>query len=430
MAPKKQRKLRELWWSFFYQRCLIGFPWFWPARPHGVPAMLTARWLVRRHFALDHPAGYRVLARVLATIAWPVAVMIHLWEIRHYRGSDAVPLRRVPGAFWAAMRHNVLPGEYFAYRLWKPERKMNIDNYLYAKEGPRLFALLNQESDPNPINDKLAFYDMCVANGLPSPEVLAVFTPAGRLREFESKLPPRRHLFVKLRKSWGSAGAERFRWRETDFESSRGFHLKAEELPGYLEARARTEHETVLVQPNLVNHVDLQLNADAGLALARVITGIAADGNVSVIVAFIYFTDGDNLPADDDNLPARDLRVALIDVTSGRLMSAPQSFSDGIRGNHQSDDRKYASYELPDWNSVLRHLKVAHQACRSFAFVGWDVAFTNQGIMILEGNANWCADEFQRLQGTPLGNTTFSDVLQDRLASSRLIAPKFPDAID
>ena len=71
--------LQARWWSFFYRRCLVGFPWFWPARPPGVPAMVAARRMVRRHFGRDHHPVYRALAQVLAAIAWPPAVLMHLW---------------------------------------------------------------------------------------------------------------------------------------------------------------------------------------------------------------------------------------------------------------------------------------------------------------------------------------------------------------
>ena len=82
------RALKYWWWAFFYQRCLSGFPWFWPARTPGVPAMVAARRIIRQQFGRDHHFAYRALAKVFTTIIWPPAVLIHLWEIRYFRGSD------------------------------------------------------------------------------------------------------------------------------------------------------------------------------------------------------------------------------------------------------------------------------------------------------------------------------------------------------
>ncbi len=164
--------LRHRWWVFFNNRCLVGFPWFWPSRPPGQTAMVAARRLVRRRFGAGHNPALRRLAQFLATLAWPPAVLIHVWQIRRYRGKGAVPLQRLPGAVWVALRHNVVPGEYFAYELWRPDRRENIDNYLYSNEAPRLFKILNRAHQPDPIADKLIFHDMCVAQGLPTPPCL------------------------------------------------------------------------------------------------------------------------------------------------------------------------------------------------------------------------------------------------------------------
>ena len=161
--------------------------------------MVDARRIVRRHFGRDHHPLYRALAQVLATIAWPPAVLVHLWQIRRFDGPEAVPIKRVPGALWAALRHNILPGEYYAYALWQPDRRANIDHYLYSNEAPRLFKVLNRPSQPDPIGDKLAFHEMCKAHALPTPAVLAAFAPTGKLIEFESGRPPERDLFVKPR---------------------------------------------------------------------------------------------------------------------------------------------------------------------------------------------------------------------------------------
>jgi hypothetical protein len=299
------------------------------------------------------------------------------------------------------MRHNILPAEYFGYGLWQPDRKVNIDSYLYAHEAPRFFKALNRSLQPNPIDDKLAFHELCKDHALPSPEILAAFSPTGGLPEFASGRPPEHDLFAKARTGSG-IGAERLRWQGAVFESDRGNRLRPEDLGGYLATRARTENRTLLVQPALSNHPALNVGENAKLATARLVTGLSVDGHVIPIFGFfIYFTQTDGLA-----------RVALIDVVSGRLMTAPQS---AMRVKHQlyigSDD----TCMLPEWDTALRHAKVAHQACSSFAFVGWDIALTEKGPMLLEGNAHWGASEYQRLRGEPLGHTKFAEILAKRL---------------
>jgi hypothetical protein len=250
---------------------------------------------------------------------------------------------------------------------------------------------------------------MCKAHAVPSPEILAAFDPTGKLLEFEAGRPPKRDLFVKPRFGVARDGAERFRWQGAVFESDRGCRLRPEDLNGYLVARARTENRTLLVQPALSNHPELRLGANAYLATARLVTGLSTDGTVIPIFGHIYiFHFGGT-----SQILSR--RVALIDVASGRLSWAPREFSDEKRWSHRVDNNSDDVPMLPDWDTVLRLTKVAHQACPNIAFVGWDVAFTENGPTLLEGNVNWCADDYQRLRGEPLGYTKFADILATRL---------------
>src|SRR5262249_6364608 len=182
-------------------------------------------------------------------------------------------LKRVPGALWAAIRHNILPSEYYAYRLWQPVRRINIDNYLYNTDAPRLFKVLNRLLQVDPIVDKLAFYELCQTHGIPTPEILAAFTPTGKLMDFRSGVPPQHDLFVKPRTGQGGLGAERFRWDRDLFQSDRGCRLSPDDFDGYVANRARTENLTLLVQPALSNHPDLRAESNEPLATARLVTG-------------------------------------------------------------------------------------------------------------------------------------------------------------
>ena len=281
--------LRRRWDRFFWRRCRAGFPWFWPARPPGQHAMVEARRMVRWHFGRDHHPVSRKLAQVLVTMGWPLAVLLNLWQVRQWFGPREAFLKRAPGALWAAIRHNILPSEYYEYELWQPDRRMNIDNYLYHNEAARLFKVLNRRSEADPIVDKLAFYEVCKTHGIATPEVLAAFAPTGKLMDFQSGLPPQHDLFVKARTGQGGLGAERFRWDRILFESNRGCRLRPEDLGGYLANRARTENLTLLVQPALSNHPDLRCGSNEALATARLVTGRSIDGEVTPIFCYILF---------------------------------------------------------------------------------------------------------------------------------------------
>jgi hypothetical protein len=218
-------------------------------------------------------------------------------------------------------------------------------------------------------------------------------------------LPPKRDLFVKPRIGVGGDGAEHFRWDGVLFKSERCDHLKSEDLAGYLATRTRAENRTLIVQPALSNHPTLRIAATASLATARVITGLSANGDVIPIFGHIHFSPETAAQS-----------VALIDLASGRF-APPQQKLDRTKWSAPQIDMSSdgGGGMLPDWDSVLRYIEVAHQACSNFVFIGWDVAFTEQGPVLLEGNLNWDASDYQRLQGQPLGNTKFADTLASRL---------------
>jgi len=352
--------------------------------------MAEARRIVRQQFGRDHHPVCRVLAKVFTAIAWPPAVLIHIWKIRRDRGSEEVQLTRMPAAFWTALRHNVLPGEYYAYALWLPERKKNIDKYLYSNECPRLFKALNESMEPDPVSDKLAFYNLCKAYKIPSPTVFRVFIP-GYKTTSGSRLLPKQDLFVKPGSSLAGEGTERFRWNEEGYTNCCGSTMSPKELHDYLSQRAVSERRNLLVQPLLTNHPKLgQLGP---LATVRLVTGLSTRGQVTAIFGFLSLGKLGNITSQHGE-------IVLIDVTNGKLLA---------------ESVQVALDTLPDWGSALRYAQIAHRLCRHCAFVGWDVALTKSGPMLLEGNKNWSADEYQNISGKPLGQLSFASILEDRL---------------
>jgi hypothetical protein len=63
---------------------------------------------------------------------------------------------------------------------------------------------------------------------------------------------------------------------------------------------------------------------------------------------------------------------------------------------------------LPFWHTSIELVRRAHKvAFARFAFLGWDIALTHDGPVLLETNSGWGALFHQVLDG-PLGHTAFS----------------------
>ncbi len=368
--------------------------------------MVEARRMVRWHFGRDHHPVRRKLGQVLVSMTWLPTVLLNLWQERDWLGPWRIVLPRVPGALWTAIRHNILPSEYYMYRLWQLDRRMNLDNYLYANESPRLFKVLNRQLQVDPILDKLEFYKLCKVHGIPTPEVLAAFAPTRRLVDFQSGLLPQYDLFVKARTGLGGEGTERFQWEGVFFQSNRGSRLRPEDLSGYLAARARAENLTLLVQPTLSNHPHIRSGPNEALATVRLVTGRSIDGEVTPIFSYILWGAANKITAHSNC-------VTLIDVATGRFIPAPPQDSPRIYQYRRFGGNDACT--LPDWNAALSLVKAAHKACSNFVFIGWDLAFTPDGAMILEGNTNWSPTTYQTLHGKPLGLTKFADILATQL---------------
>jgi hypothetical protein len=233
---------------------------------------------------------------------------------------------------------------------------------------------------------------------LPSPDILAVVAPNGTLEGLKYWQPPKCDLFIKPRVAAGGEGSDHFRWRGECFESEDGSRLNRKNVVGYLARRARAENRTLLVQPALTNCTELRLGGRSNLATARLVTGLTTHGEVVPIFGIFFHIDrAEKICA----------RHALIDVATAQLSWDP---TNGTKENSVEVEK------LPYWSRVLRYTRIAHEACSNFVFIGWDVAFTQRGPILLEGNVNWAADDYQRLRGEPLGNTVFANILAAKLS--------------
>lgn len=237
------------------------------------------------------------------------------------------------------------------------------------------------------LHDKAAFARLCTSAGLPhatTAELTGEETVDAAWRE-------RQPLIVKPAVGSGAQGLaslERLapeRWRLSPF--------RGEPHEGPLDtmlARHRDGARFVL-QPLLRNHVDLATLAGPSLATFRAVTAAGEAGAPRMLSLLA------ELPLDDDLPMPRRWLVLPVDLPSGTLAACDNRAIERI-GDQQARQRagQLSGRVLPGAASVAGLACDAHAAVLRAAgadrpppMIGWDLAFTASGPLLIELNWNW-----------------------------------------
>jgi hypothetical protein len=202
-------------------------------------------------------------------------------------------------------------------------------------------------------------------------------------------------LFVKPVCGRGGKGAERWdRIGAERYRNPQGEELGREELFARLQRRSVTT--PLLIQTRLRNHPELApLNNDA-LSTVRVLTCLNEAGEPELVGAALRMAIGGNHVV--DNLHAGGIAAA-VDLDSGRLGPASNLGADSSLGwieRHPNSDAPVTGVVLPMWDEVRMLAVRAHKAFDDRVLVGWDIAITPDGPMVVEANGTPDLDIMQR----------------------------------
>jgi hypothetical protein len=356
---------------------------------------------------------------LLMYLAWPIAIpLAMLWatsnNARIIASRIGKPIGRQLGEqFLISARHGILPPWYYIFEFYDDAKRMRAAEYLcrYETKGGlyRLAKATHRGEQRYPLQDKAEFSAHCRAHGLSVvPEILIaghgelhwVEGTEGRLPEYD--------LFFKPARGRGGTGAEV--WRYCGGSTYRRTNGEAASETELLE-RLRGRNETYLVQPRLINHpavVDLSIGT---LATVRMLT-ILDEGDRPVATHAVFrMAVGDNLVV--DNFHAGGIAAA-IDMKSGRLGRATDIGLRAERGwceRHPDTGGQILDRLLPFWPETVAVAERGHAAFPARVLIGWDIAITGMGPMLVEGNAAPDVDLIQRPYGAPLGNSRFGELL-------------------
>jgi hypothetical protein len=166
----------------------------------------------------------------------------------------------------------------------------------------------------------------------------------------------------------------------------------------------------MLLQPMLRNHRDLIPLTPGALCTMRILTYRPPGGRARVVLAAYRLAIGD-APADNFHFGGM---MAPIDLATGRLGTAVRRQGRVLVPveRHPDTGAVIAGHQMPYWPEAVALAERALDAARRVPLIGWDVAVTDDGPVLIEANAASNPDIAQAPTGVPLSDTPFVAALE------------------
>jgi len=362
---------------------------------------LHAEWheaatLVRRRLAATRPARAVRQARELAEVSRAAARLHGVRPLRAARTARRLRTRqgftyrealRV-GALDPAMTDAERAAMVSEHATFLAEARLNNDNVL-----------------PALVRDKSAFYRYAQAVGLPVPALYGVLEArasgwgaTGRIVHDDADLVaflredvPERFV-VKPAEGYQGVGVRLLTRRPDGLLAQHPDGLlRVEELVAAL--RGDREFGTWVVQERLVNHPDMgRLSDPSGLDTVRVGTMVRRDGDVEVLFATLKLAlaggASDNFLGGTTGNGAASADPAT-GVLGGVVLPAPGGAGFEERDDNPVTGARVRGETLPLWDEVRALVLTAAPHLLPSRAIGWDVALTPRGPVLLEANIHW-----------------------------------------
>jgi hypothetical protein len=389
---------------------------------------LVHRYTYPRVWWLGFPGG-----RPILTIARFV-----YWFALMARPISARGLKSIWGQFLDLFllfyRHGLDAQAYYMFELYRPEYWPTAGGYLtrYETKNGIMKLLTWQLTDyehRTTLDDKLKFAAFCKGIGVPTPPLLGIARDGVLTLEEGAADKLDQDLFIKPVKLKGSRGIELFnnvgpgRYRDES-----GAEIDRATLMDRVAERSKTL--ALMVQRRLMNHPAIADLSGQSLMAIRVIT-CKSDLDLEAIVTYAFVRIITKL---EPSWPITyELGIA-IDLTTGKLGPATGDKEKWLLewwDVHPVTGAQVTGRQVPHWEEIKAIALKAHNAAQGRLLVGWDVAVTADGPLLLEGNSYPDVDFPQRvcrvgIGHSPLGAPLHAALLdlERRIATGTLKRPK------
>ena len=376
--------------------------------------------IVHRHALNLNGRRRSVLKVAFFTVYWPIrafvlALKATLEMDRELHGID-MSRGAVFWMFWSLMvRHNMTIESCFRFRMWDPRNRQRASEYFQRYEHYALLKWLgrNQAQQWQSLLDKAAFESLCRKRDIPCADIVATASEQGVVIQNGSHLP-KKDLFSKFNEqSCGSGGqAWMYNGASQTWENDQQSYTEPQ-LLNYFQDRAKGE--SILIQLRLENAEPLKKFSSGALCSIRIVTSKLPGQAPQHLRSSLRMPVGQ---VDIDNFAAGGVAANI--GPSGRLTTAIKKFGDfQYRTVHPHTDAQITGAVLDDFDEALALAISAHASLTDLYFVGWDIAHTQHGMIVVEGNITWDQAVIQMPASEPLGKEFCDRYIAAKTASER-----------
>jgi len=268
--------------------------------------------------------------------------------------------------FFSSIKYGTSFMDYFQLRLFE---KNNFERAEYAGTGFMYeFQLkMNPIGERQVLSDKVKFLEHF--DGMHGRKWFVISQFDKKKQEIVNLLNNSKKIVLKDSK--GQAG------KQVEVINTMSF----DKLKNYMDAKGLD-----LLEEYVIQHENLSKLAPKALNTIRIITQLNRDDEIDLIGTIIRLS----IDSTTDNLSTGNT-AALIDLKTG-IVCRKAVFADFRKEDieyHPITNEKITGFEIPCWDESIALVKKAALHVKENRSIGWDIAITNSGPILIEANHNW-----------------------------------------
>lgn len=340
------------------------------------------------------PAWYRALRWVVRRVVWRLRGLEYalLPVERELSSTVKVAWWRKPGLWWRGF----LSESFVLYDLgnnrWS-DYLTDLDRSVSVRRINRDYGVI--------LDDKLVFERLMADGDVPRPNLFGLLNgsvvepfrsdPRGRVQELLDLLYSVGSLVLKPVRGGGGRGVSVVHALEGDDLLLNGRRASSSELWEHI-----TGNDTMLVYECVRQHKALSRLYPHSLNTIRILTMTGRDGVPFVARAVLRLGTDASCPTDNWIRGGLCTAINLEDGSLGQAVRFPAR-DDRLRwvSVHPDTDAPIAGSRIPEWDAVLAAALKGARTVPSTPYVGWDVALSEEGPVMIEGNSYSGVNLFQ-----------------------------------